>query len=130
VTAGEGQGGGKTMPDDIKKITLRRAQKLRRNMSVSEKVMWGILRKRRLKLFKFRRQHPIPPFIVDFVCLSKKLIIEMDGEHHEQQKHYDEKRTTFLESKGYRVYRITNHDFFNSGEELIDSILNYLSDIK
>lgn len=125
MIAGEGRVG-EGMSEKVKEITLRRAQKLRRNMSVAEKAMWSILRKRALNRFRFRRQHPIAPFIVDFICISKKFIIELDGDHHDYQKEYDEARTKYLEKKGYRVYRISNHDFFNSGEELEEKIIHLL----
>src|SRR5579862_2280474 len=98
------------MMDDILKW---RALKLRRNNSQVEKIMWSFLRNRKLNRFKFRRQYIIPPYIVDFACLRKKLIIQMDGDHHECQKRYDDRRTRYLESLGYRVLRFSNTDVLN-----------------
>jgi very-short-patch-repair endonuclease len=87
---------------------LIRSQKLRRKSSVAEKVMWSLLRNRNLNRYKFRRQHVIYPYIVDFICLHKKLIIELDGEHHKYQMHYDLQRTSYLNQKGYQVLRFWN----------------------
>lgn len=78
---------------------------MRRNLSRAESVMWHLLRDRRLGRFKFRRQYIIAPFIVDFICLHKKLIIELDGDHHDYQIDYDLKRTKYLELKGFKLIR-------------------------
>ena len=74
---------------------------LRRRPTVSEHIMWNYLRARRMLGLKFRRQHPIGPFIVDFICLSKKIIIELDGPIHQGREIYDEKRDYWLESQGF-----------------------------
>ena|SRR3990167_8391281 len=88
--------------------------------------MWRILRAKRLHKYKFKRQFIIKPYIVDFVCLEKKLIVELDGEYHKNTKSYDKKRTTFLEENGYQVLRFWNKDLFNRGEEVISQIVTIL----
>ena len=125
VSAGEGRGEGVTMKK-IEEDYLIRSQKLRRKSSVAEKAMWSLLRNRRLNRYKFRRQHVIYPYIVDFICLHKKLIIELDGEHHKYQMHYDSQRTLYLNKKGYKVLRFWNQTLFNRDEEIITAILTAL----
>jgi very-short-patch-repair endonuclease len=69
-----------------------------------------VLRNRQLGGLKFRRQHPIGPYIVDFFCHESKLVIELDGQSHEGKEHYDNRRQQYLESQGYRVFRVLNDD--------------------
>ena len=82
---------------------IQRAQHLRANMTGVETRMWWRLRARRLGV-KFRRQHPIGPYIVDFACCRAKLVVEIDGDMHE--KAYDIRRDRWLESLGWRVMRL------------------------
>jgi very-short-patch-repair endonuclease len=86
------------------------ARFLRRNETDTEKRLWYRLRRQQLNGFRFRRQHPIGPFIVDFVCLSEKLIVELDGGQHAEQITADSERTAWLEGRGYRVLRFWNND--------------------
>lgn len=101
-------------------------RELRQNTTTAEKHLWYFLRANRFNGHKFRRQHLIYPFVVDFVCLSKKLIIELDGGHHSEQHHYDEKRSEFLKSKGYRVLRFWNEVVFKETETVLNEILRAL----
>lgn len=91
----------------------------------AEKILWEYLRAKRTGV-KFRRQHPILDYIADFVCLSEKLIIEVDGEYHnvESQKQDDINRDKRLASMGYRVLRFTNEKVFND----IDFVLAKIKD--
>ncbi|MFV2060911.1 MAG: endonuclease domain-containing protein, partial [Gammaproteobacteria bacterium] len=92
-----------------------RAKQLRKNSTDAEILLWKHLRNRRLEGFKFKRQMVIEPYIVDFVCLELKLIVEADGGQHAEQVDYDTKRTAKLESLGYRVLRFWNNEiFFNT----------------
>ena len=77
-----------------------KARELRKNMTDTEKALWYHLRAHRFEGYAFRRQYPIHSFIVDFICLEKKLIIEVDGGQHAEQQVYDDKRTAFLEQEG------------------------------
>ena len=78
---------------------------LRINQTKPEDILWYYLRNRNFKKFKFRRQHILLEYIVDFVCLEKKIIIELDGGHHSEQKAYDSLRTKKLTENGFKVIR-------------------------
>lgn len=98
-------------------------RELRQNCTRAENNLWYYLRARRLKGYKFRRQHLVYPFVVDFICLEKKIIIELDGGQHIEQHPYDEKRTAFLQSKGYTVLRFWNNEALYETEEVLNEIL-------
>ncbi|MET0094265.1 MAG: endonuclease domain-containing protein [Sedimenticola sp.] len=103
-----------------------RARELRCNQTDAEQLLWKSLKGRQLNGYKFRRQYPIHPYIVDFVCLSEKLIIELDGGQHAEQVDYDEKRTAFLESKGYRVARFWNNEVLSQLPAVVEMIVRHL----
>src|SRR4026208_1797060 len=86
------------------------AGKLRQNQTEAEAKVWSRLRAHRMAGVQFRRQHAIGNYIVDFCSSRRKLIIELDGSQHLDQAEYDSERTTYLESKGYRVLRFWNND--------------------
>ena len=83
-----------------------RAKQLRRNSTDAEQMLWRHVRNRQLGGHRFRRQQPIGPYIADFVCLDKKLIVEVDGGQHAERVDRDEKRTGWLELQGFRVLRV------------------------
>ncbi len=95
------------------KPTLLKAKRLRRDLTDAERKLWGILRSSQVEGAKFRRQQPIGPFIADFVCQERKLIIEADGGQHAISDG-DSRRTAFLESKSYRVLRLWNNDILEN----------------
>ena len=101
-----------------------RARNLRRNMTKAEKILWVELRKRKVHRHKFRRQVPIGKYIADFLCVELKLIIEVDGESHLSQKSYDARRTNWLESQGYHVFRVTNEEILSGLEKVYQKILD------
>ncbi|MBV9996999.1 MAG: DUF559 domain-containing protein [Caulobacteraceae bacterium] len=84
---------------------VARARRLRAAQTQSEGRLWGELRGRRLGGWKWRRQAPIGPFVVDFYCPSACLVVELDGPQHQDQADYDARRTRFLERHGLRVIR-------------------------
>jgi len=86
-------------------------------MTGPEKRLWSHLRAQRLQGLKFRRQAPIGPYIVDFLCPAAELIIELDGESHADRGEYDLHRQEFHEQAGYHVLRIANDDVLASGVE-------------
>lgn len=86
----------------------QRARELRRKQTPAERKLWGCLRRKQLHGLKFRRQHPIGPFIADFCCAAHKLVVEIDGPSHGSQVEYDQVRTAWLEERGYKVIRFTN----------------------
>ena len=103
-----------------------RAKELHRNMSPAEAELWKHLRAHRMGDVHFRNQHAIGNYIVDFCAPRRKLIIELDGSQHLEQKEYDEKRTRYLESRGYRVLRFWNHDVLNKIDDVLKVIWNIL----
>ena len=106
---------------DVK--AFKNARALRSNMTDAEVRLWQSLRMRQLKEARFRRQHAIGPYIVDFCAPRKKLIIEIDGGQHVEQAAYDAKRTAFLEQKGYRVLRFWNHEVLGNLDGVLEMIL-------
>ena len=107
---------------------LAHARKLRRQSSDAESLLWRHLRARRLMGYKFRRQAVIEPYIVDFVCLEARLIIEVDGGQHSDQVIYDARRTLRLEGMGYRVMRFWNHDVLGEHNSVLEQIRAALID--
>jgi very-short-patch-repair endonuclease len=95
---------------------------LRNNMSDAEQVLWHLLRGRQISGLKFRRQHPFGDFILDFVCLENKLVIEVDGGQHGQQSGYDENRTQKLQAAGFRVLRFWNNEVLQEIESVKEKI--------
>ena len=105
-------------------------QELRQKQTPSKKILWQDLRARRLAGFKFRRQHPIECFIVDFACLSEKLVIEIDGETHlsEEARIYDARRTQYLNRLGWHVLRFSNSDVHSRTDGVVEVIFQWLED--
>jgi single-stranded-DNA-specific exonuclease RecJ len=104
--------------------SLTRAQNLRNNQTDAEKILWHHLQSKRLDGHKFRRQQPIGNYIVDFVCLEKKLVVELDGGQHNEEKgiKYDQKRTEFLQQAGFKVLRFWNDQVFKNVADVLDGI--------
>ena len=103
-----------------------RARTLRKNSTEAEKRIWSYLRNRRLNGFKFIRQFIVEPYIVDFICREKMLILEIDGGQHNERIEYDKERTCFLEAKGYRVLRFWNNEVLINHENVLALILEAL----
>ncbi|MFA5556643.1 MAG: DUF559 domain-containing protein [Flavobacteriaceae bacterium] len=112
-------------PDKAKKLVVN-ARENRKNSTEAEDLVWQEIRNQKLGV-KFRRQHYIDNFIVDFVCLDKNLIVEVDGEYHETQKEYDENRTYELERFGFRIIRFTNDEVLKNTKEVLSKIKTELS---
>ncbi|HEY1228309.1 MAG TPA: endonuclease domain-containing protein [Ramlibacter sp.] len=100
-----------------------RAQALRAGMTDSERKLWSRLRREQLGV-KFRRQHPLGPFIADFACLDPKLIVELDGSQHLEQEQYDARRDAFFHSKGFKVLRFWTDEPLTN----IDGVLTVILD--
>ncbi|MBL8147419.1 MAG: endonuclease domain-containing protein [Anaerolineae bacterium] len=90
------------------------ARQMRHEPTAAEDALWQRLRNRQVGGAKFRRQYAIEYFIVDFVCMEQRLIVEVDGSVHDLQAEYDADRQAVLESKGFRVLRFTNDDVFRA----------------
>jgi very-short-patch-repair endonuclease len=101
-----------------------RARQLRSSQTSAEAKLWRALRNRRLDRWKFRRQHPIDRYVVDFVSLDGKLIVEVDGATHATAREVtrDAERTRVLESLGFHVMRVTNVDVYENLEGVIEAI--------
>jgi very-short-patch-repair endonuclease len=106
--------------------TFRKAENLRKNMTEAELALWARLKGNQLKGYRFKPQHPIDIYIVDFYCHKLKLVIELDGEIHNYQKDYDEARTEELESFGLKVIRFTNTEVLSDFESVISKITETL----
>ncbi len=104
------------------------ARRLRSMPTEEERILWAELRKRRVAGLRFRRQHPIGPYTVDFVCLERRFIVEVDGvQHGEPAKSVkDAHRTAWLESRGYCVFRAWNWEIRENLEGVITSMLGEL----
>lgn len=113
---------GKKMKPVRPKITF--ARNLRRNQTDAEKLLWSKLRNRQLGGIKFRRQYIIHPYIVDFVSIEQKLIVELDGGQHNEQKTkmQDDMRTKYLAEKGYRLLRFWDNDVLKDIEVVLEKI--------
>ena len=107
-------------------MASRRARELRKNMTDAELLLWQHLRNRQLGGYKFRRQKPIGPFIADFVCIEKRLIIEVDGSQHAERMRADERRTRYLEGHGFKVVRFWNNEVIRECEPVLIKILSVL----
>ena len=99
-----------------------RSRQLRKNLTDAERTLWNILRKRQVSGCKFRRQVPIGSYIVDFVCLENKLVIEVDGGQHTKLESYDAARTAWLEREGFRVIRFWNNQVLTDTDSVQDAI--------
>ena len=104
------------------KVPNEHARALRKRSTDTERKLWHYLRDRQIEGCKFRRQHPIAPYIVDFICIEKRLIVEADGSQHAEQATYDERRTAFLESQGLRVLRFWDNEILNNMNGVLETI--------
>jgi 5-methyltetrahydrofolate--homocysteine methyltransferase len=101
----------------------QRARELRKEMTPAEKKLWQVLRGNQLDGLYFRRQHAVGTYILDFVCIQERLVVEVDGGSHLEQEEYDQERTRWLgEEKGYRVVRFTNADVLKNIHEVVEAI--------
>ena len=105
-------------------------RQMRKNATKYESDIWKLLRSRKLQTFKFRRQHPIGPYIADFCCLEKRLVVELDGQHHLEQQEADQDRTNFLMEQGYTVVRFSNLQIACEPELVLSKIFEVLEKIK
>ena len=104
-----------------RKASTGRARALRRSAPSTERVLWKLLRDRRLEGLKFRRQVPLGSYVVDFLCLRHRLIVEADGPFHDVEQ--DAVRDAWLAAEGFRVLRFTNHEIDIGSHRVIARIL-------
>jgi len=105
---------------------INSAKKLRKTQTPWEDKLWYLLRNRRFREYKFRRQYPIGNYVVDFICISRKVVIELDGSGHLQSKSYDEQRDVFVRGRGYKIIRFWNNDLENNLEGVLNKIYRML----
>jgi very-short-patch-repair endonuclease len=100
------------------------ARRLRSEMTDAERVLWRRLRSRQMEGAKFRRQEPIGPYVVDFVSVQERLIVEIDGGQHNEEnaRQRDQKRTEWLRENGYRIIRFWNNDVLENTEGVLEAI--------
>lgn len=116
---------------DEEKGTVRRARSLRKRMTNAEIILWQHLRRKQLAGHRFRRQVPVGPYIADFACVDKHLIVEVDGATHsdEAERAHDARRTEFLGHRGWQVHRVWNTDIYENLEGVLDGILYQLQHV-
>ena len=102
---------------------------MRQNLTDAEKILWNILRKNQVHGLHFKRQKPIGKYIVDFVCLKKKIVVECDGGQHNEPRNikYDIERTNYLNNRGFKVIRIWNNDIIENIENVKEYLYNTLT---
>ena len=100
----------------------RLARDLRKNATQAEAMLWSRLRARQMEGVKFRRQQPLENFIVDFVSLEKRIVIELDGGQHAEDKDKDEERDICLKNNGFTVLRFWNTEVFENFEGVLETI--------
>ena len=103
-----------------------RARRLRRNPTEAERSLWQKLRFWQVNGYKFRRQQPLGNYVVDFVCLETRLVVEVDGGQHAQQADYDSHRDDWLSGQGFVVLRFWNNDVLNNIDGVMEVILKHL----
>src|SRR5258708_35746770 len=106
----------------IQRTVKSRARKLRSNPTEAERKLWAKLRERQLQGLRFRRQHPIPPFVADFACVEAKLIVEVDGGQHAESR-ADARRTTYVNEQGWRVLRFWNNEVLENMDGVLQRIV-------
>ena len=111
-----------------RKSSTASARAMRRNFTDAELKLWKRLRNRQTDGEKFRRHQPIGKYIVDFVCQERKLVVEVDGGQHGERVFYDNERTAWLESEGYRVLRFWNNEVLEDVEIVLDVIVRALDE--
>ena len=120
-----GEGKKASIPAEI----LKNARALRQNKTNAEQLLWGLLRNRRFANKKFRRQHPLGRYILDFYCHEEQLAIELDGGQHNETsaKYYDTQRTEFINQQGIRVIRFWNNEVLQQTDSVLEALWNTLT---
>ncbi len=101
---------------------LDRAKELRSEQTEAEQRLWYHLRAHRFMSLKFKRQKPIGPYIVDFICHEINLVVEVDGGQHQENVEYDRHRDALLQEKGFTVLRFWNHEVMQQTEDVLEAI--------
>jgi very-short-patch-repair endonuclease len=104
--------------------TQQRARDLRKRMTSAELILWSRIRPRAWPLYRFRRQHPIGPYIADFACPLSRVVVEVDGGTHstDLERAYDRRRDAYMRARGWQVIRVSNEDVYKHLTETLDLI--------
>ena len=105
---------------------VSRAREMRKEMPVAEALLWSRLRGDQLGI-RFRRQFRVGSYIADFFCHAAQVVIEVDGDSHDERKEYDEKRTHWMTGRGLTVIRYTNHEVLKNLDNVVRSIADHCS---
>ncbi|MFZ6818487.1 endonuclease domain-containing protein [Undibacterium sp. Ji22W] len=111
------------IPEDLKAY----AREMRKAMPDAEQLLWCLLRNRRVAGAKFRRQHPVGRYILDFYCVEKKLAVELDGGQHSEQQTYDQHREVYLKQQGIEVLRFWNNQMLLETEAVLEVIYSKIT---
>jgi very-short-patch-repair endonuclease len=103
---------------------------LRQNQTAAESLLWHQLRRKHVGNLRFRRQYRLGDYIVDFICLAARLIVEVDGDSHDQTYEDDQRRTRWLEGQGFRVMRFWNHEVTGNLEGVVRTIETELNNVQ
>lgn len=103
-------------------LTLRRSQEFRQSQTYPERLLWSVLRGKQVAGLRFRRQHPIEPYVVDFYCAAARLVIEIDGESHNGREQYDLDRSQFLIAQNLCTLRFANDEVLENLDGVLHSI--------
>ncbi len=106
------------------RASITKARELRNRPTDAERTLWQQLRLRQIGGFRFRRQRPVGPYIVDFICLEKNLVIEVDGGQHSEQSVYDAKRDDYLRAQGLVILRFWDHEVLTQIDNVKEAIWN------
>ena len=112
---------------DRERKLIKRAKELRGRMPNAEVILWSQLRQAWAIGLRFRRQHPIGPYIADFACVLRKIVVEVDGGTHctAEELAYDARRNDYMRSRGWRVLRFTNWEIYEHLNSVLDAIYQY-----
>ena len=108
-------------------MTRPRVRALRKRLTDAERLLWRHLRNREMGGWKFKRQYPVGPYIVDFICVDKNVVIEVDGAQHAENEDSDLHRSAFLNKMGYRVFRLWNNQVLQETEAVLEAIFAILA---
>ncbi|MGE5303194.1 MAG: endonuclease domain-containing protein [Alphaproteobacteria bacterium] len=103
-------------------VSIAKAREFRNHPTDAERVLWHHLRLRQIGGSKFRRQRPVGPYIVDFICLEKKIVVEVDGGQHNKRLGYDVKRDEYLRAQGLVVLRFWDHEVLGQIDDVKEAI--------
>jgi very-short-patch-repair endonuclease len=108
-------------------VTYRNVSKYRKEPTEPERLMWSLLRDRRLNGYRFRRQHPIGKYVADFACIEHRIVVELDGSQHAERAEHDQVRDAFIRKQGFNVLRFWNPDLRQNRGGVLETILYALA---